>query len=287
VVGASTSGWGNADVGGTWLHRFNGGADAATSASADGARGRMTVTATNGLKFLVSSVGPTVADADVKVTARADRSTGTYLMLVARVVDTNHFYAAQLNLAFNSFTIRRNGPIPNVWTTLGSGPTPATPFAADTDYTIRLQVEGTALRAKWWLAGQPEPSAWAVQVTDTSYASGQSGVAGVVTTYPATVNFTFDDFVAAPLGGGVSGQGGAPSKPSGASSPITGASDPMTGISSTETTASAPTSTATPSPTSTATPSPTPTPTGSAPATGGDDWRRRLADLLRLLRLGG
>ena len=59
--------------------------------------------------------------------------------------------------------------------------TPATPFAADTDYTIRLQVEGTALRAKWWLAGQPEPSAWAVQVTDTSYASGQSGVKTGVT----------------------------------------------------------------------------------------------------------
>jgi hypothetical protein len=243
------------------------------------------VTSTTGLKFLVSSVGPTVADADVKVTARADRSAGAYLMLVARFTDTNHFYAAQLNLSTNSFKIRRNGPIPNVWTDLGSpGPTPTPPFAADTDYTIRLQVEGTALRAKWWPAGQAEPSAWAVQVTDTYYASGQSGVAGVVAATSTTVNFSFDDFVAAPLGG-VSGQSGAPSKPSGASSSITGPSDPMTGTSSTETTASAPTSTATPSPTSTATPSPTPT--ASDPATGGDDWRRRLADLLRLLRLGG
>jgi hypothetical protein len=199
----SAAGWGGADVGGAWLHRFNGNTDATNSASADGAKGRLTVTTGNGLVTLVSSVGPTVADADVKVTGRADRTAGAYLMLVARVTDANRFYAAQINLNSNSFSLRKN--VNNVWTTLGSGPAPAAPFAADTDYTVRFQTEGTALRAKWWLAGQPEPAAWAVQVTDATFASGQSGVAGVVTASRTTVTFTFDDFVAAPLVGATTG----------------------------------------------------------------------------------
>jgi hypothetical protein len=205
VVGASSSGWGTADVGGAWLHRFNGGADAATSASADGARGRLTVTTTTGLRILVSSVGPTVTDSDLKVTGRADRTAGAYLMLLARVADANRFYAAQLSLNSNTFSIRKN--VSNVWTTLPVGAPVVVPaaLAADTDYTIRFQVQGTSLRAKWWPAGQPEPSAWAVQATDATFAAGQSGVAGVVVSTQTTVTFTFDDFVAAPLVGGVTG----------------------------------------------------------------------------------
>jgi len=202
------------------VHRFNGNTDAAAAASADGARGHLSVTTTTGLKVLVAAVGPAAADADLKVTARADRTTGAYLMLVARVLDANRFYAAQINLNSNSFAVRRSGPVSNVWTTLGSGPIPATPFAADTDYTIRLQVQGTALRAKWWPAGQAEPAAWAVQVTDANYASGQSGVAGVVTASATTVDFSFDDFAAAPVAGGASGA----SLVTGASSPVTAAS---------------------------------------------------------------
>jgi hypothetical protein len=196
VVGASSSGWGTADVGGTWLHRFNGNADASAAASADGARGRLAVTSTTGLKVLVSSLGPTVADADLRVTGRADRTAGAYLMLVARVIDANRFYAAQINLNSNTFSVRKN--VNNVWTTLGTGPVPATPFAANTDYAVRFQVEGTSLRAKWWVAGQAEPTAWAVQATDTALVAGQTGVAGVVTTSSTTANVTFDEFVALP-----------------------------------------------------------------------------------------
>jgi hypothetical protein len=199
----SAAGWGVADVGGPWLHRFNGNTDATSAATTDGAKGRLTVTTGNGLVTLVSSVGPTVADADVKVTGRADRTAGAYLMLLARVADANRFYAAQLNLNSNTFSLRKN--VNNVWTTLGSGPAPAPAFAADTDYTVRFQTEGTTLRAKWWLAGQPEPAAWAVQVTDATFALGQTGVAGVVTATRTTVNFTFDDFVATPLIGGATG----------------------------------------------------------------------------------
>ena len=199
----SPADWGPCDAIGPWLHRFNGHADAAASASADGARGRLSVTTANGLVALVSSVGPPAADADLRVTARADRTAGAYLMLLARVADANRFYAAQLNLNSNTFSLRKN--VNNVWTTLGSGPAPAPALAAETDYAVRLQAQGTALRAKWWLAGQPEPAAWAVQVTDATFASGQNGVAGVVTASRTTVSFAFDDFVASPLTAGATG----------------------------------------------------------------------------------
>jgi hypothetical protein len=57
-------------------------------------------------------------------------------------------------------------------------------------------------------------------VTDANYAAGQSGVAGVVTASATTVDFSFDDFAAAPVTGGASGA----SLVTGASSPVTAAS---------------------------------------------------------------
>jgi hypothetical protein len=220
-------GWGTADVGGAWQHRLNGtNADASASASVDGARGRLAVATTSGPRVVLGTLGPATADADLRVTGRADRAgttSGAWLILAARAADANRFYAAQINLMSNSFAIRhfRNG----VWTTLGSGPTPSPAFAANTDYTIRFQLQGTSLKAKWWRAGQPEPAAWAVQVTDATYASGQSGVAGVVAVASSTVNFSYDDFQVSPLAGDAAASSAkSASAPAGAS--VTGASAP-------------------------------------------------------------
>jgi hypothetical protein len=154
-----------------------------------------------------------VADADLQVTGRADRaglSSGAWLLLVARAAEADRFYAARVDLMQNSFAVVRFES--GQWTTLGSGPVPSPAFAADTDYTIRFQVQGTALRARWWRAGQPEPVAWAVEVADASFASGRSGVAGAVRSAATAVGFAYDDFLAAAVTGGASGPGG-PSGP--------------------------------------------------------------------------
>ena len=191
----SAAGWGAADLGGNWLHRYGGNTDATSAASADGAVGRMSVTSTSGLKVMVSSLGAsTLADVDLVATVRAEQTAGAYLMVVGRVVDANRFYAAQINLQSNSFSIRRNNN--SIWATLAAGPAPATPFAANTDYTIRLQLQGTTLRARWWPTGQAEPSVWAAQTTDSMFATGQVGVASAVTISATTIVSSFDDFQA-------------------------------------------------------------------------------------------
>jgi hypothetical protein len=219
VAGASSSGWGSADVGGTWQHRFNGaGGDASASAAADGTRGRVvvTTTSTSGAKLVLSSVGPSVADADLQVTGRADRSgttSGAFLALAGRATGGDSYYAATINLVGNTFSIRY---WTGFWQTISSvtGPSPA--FTANTDYSIRFQLQGNSLRAKWWVAGQPEPAAWTIQTTNTDQtrpSAGQSGVVAAVGAASTTVNFAFDDFLAVPLVGGASGQSGVPAAP--------------------------------------------------------------------------
>jgi hypothetical protein len=146
--------------------------------------------------ILASYAGPaTGRDYDVVSTLQADRTTGAYLMVLGRVVDQNRFYAAQMNLGSNTFSVRRN--VNGVWATLASGPTPAPALAANTDYRIRFQLQGTTLRAKWWPASAPdEPTSWAVELSDTVYSAGQVGVAAALATSRSTASYGFDDFVA-------------------------------------------------------------------------------------------
>jgi hypothetical protein len=192
----SASGWGTADAGGAWQLRYGPVAGDATAAgSSDGTAGALAVTSTSGLKFAVASVGAAgTADADVVVTARASRTTGAYIQVLTRVVDAKNFYAAQISLNSNNFMIRKNWN--NVWSNVSAAVTPATPFAANTDYVVRFRVQGTSLMAKWWVAGQPEPAAWTVQGTDAQFAAGQVGVAGAVSTSSTTVTYSFDNFSA-------------------------------------------------------------------------------------------
>jgi hypothetical protein len=157
-----------------------------------------------------------VADADLQVTGRADRSgttSGAFLALAGRATGGDSYYAATINLVGNTFSIRY---WTGFWQTISSvtGPSPA--FTANTDYSIRFQLQGNSLRAKWWLAGQPEPAAWTIQTTNTDQtrpSAGQSGVVAAVGAASTTVNFAFDDFLAVPLVGGASGQSGVPAAP--------------------------------------------------------------------------
>jgi len=191
----SSAGWGTADAGGTWTHRFTSGADGTGAAGVDGARGNLTISTGSSLLILASYVGgATIGDYDVVATVRADSTSGAYLMVLGRVVDQNRFYAAQMNMDGNTVTIRKN--VNGFWTTLGAGSAPSPALAANTDYRIRFQLQGSTLRARWWLAGEAEPADWAVQVNDTTYAAGQVGVAAALTASRSTASYSFDDFAA-------------------------------------------------------------------------------------------
>lgn len=72
-------------------------------------------------------------------------------------------------------------------------------FAAGTDYRFKVELEGTAIRARIWLASDSEPATWAVTATDADYASG--AVAASFVTGPTGVGreVRWDDFLATSL----------------------------------------------------------------------------------------
>lgn len=81
-------------------------------------------------------------------------------------------------------------------TVLSSLDLPGFTLAANTVYTVRVQVDGTgttALRSKIWPAGTAEPSAWQLSTTDTTAALQSAGFTGF-TTYAGT-GFTGLPFV--------------------------------------------------------------------------------------------
>ena len=74
-----------------------------------------------------------------------------------------------------------------------------------TAYKVRFQAQGIALRVKVWLASAAEPSAWQIDVTDTTYATGFVGLQ-TVGGASAAVNYQtiIDDIVMSNPSGGQS-----------------------------------------------------------------------------------
>lgn len=84
--------------------------------------------------------------------------------------------------------------------TLGSGTLLAS-GAAGTKWWIRLDVQGTRIKARFWRDGTSEPSTWTAHATDAQWASGRPAVGvyvgtGLASPFPDT---GFDDFTATAL----------------------------------------------------------------------------------------
>lgn len=84
--------------------------------------------------------------------------------------------------------------------TLGSGTLLAS-AGAGTKWWIRLDVQGTQIKARFWQDGTSEPSTWKANVTDGQWASGRPGLgvyvgSGLASPFPDT---GFDNFTATAL----------------------------------------------------------------------------------------
>jgi hypothetical protein len=84
--------------------------------------------------------------------------------------------------------------------TLGSGKLLSS-GAAGTKWWIRLDVQGTQIKAKFWRDGTTEPSTWKVTATDSQWASGRPALGisvgpHLTSPYPDT---GFDNFTATAL----------------------------------------------------------------------------------------
>lgn len=61
-------------------------------------------------------------------------------------------------------------------------------WAANTDYRIAFEFDGSTIRARRWVSGTAEPSTWALEATDTAHVTGDTRLVTVTSTAtPATV----------------------------------------------------------------------------------------------------
>ena len=175
---STASSWGTASSGQTWTSTGGSASDFSTN----GTLGVHSLGTVNTSRFSVlTAPGPDV-DFRAEVQTSATATGGPqYVQLVARYLDGNNLYAARLDFRTDQ-TLRLvlQKRVAAVQSDLVALTIPGV-HAAATAYTIRFQLQGTALRAKAWRTSQAEPAKWQATATDTALtAAGSVGARSVL-----------------------------------------------------------------------------------------------------------
>lgn len=193
-----TNGWGTADNGLVW----NPENVADSYYSTNGTVGQHSVAALNESRFIFLDAG--VRDPDLTVTVSAPvLATGAPIRagLVIRGTEvdpapaTTNQYTAWLEMRTDqTMYLEMTKTVASAVTVLGTDTTTGLTHAAGTQYKVRFQANGTALKAKCWLAASAEPAAWNLEVTDTSLTTGSYGCrsrldTGNTNTLPVAISF--------------------------------------------------------------------------------------------------
>jgi PKD repeat protein len=195
----ATNGWGTADVGGAWT-RWG----LASYLSVQGGAGRIALPST-GVQGGATLEGVRSTDTDLRTTFSLDKAAtggGTYLYATGRRVSNNNEYRALVRMQSTGTVAVSLLAYRNSSTSTVIAPEVRVPgtIAPGTPVSVRLQVTGTsptAIKAKVWVAGTPEPAAWTVQATDSTaslQAPGGVGLVGYIsgsaTNAPQTISVT-------------------------------------------------------------------------------------------------
>lgn len=189
-----SGGWGTADSGQAWSL-----VGTAANFSVGSGFGAVTLPTTSSSRLALASAP--AADVDVYVDcATSALATGSSLfagLLVRGVADTDGYHARVDFPTSAAIGLSLRKRVANVETQLGAY-TPGLTHVAGTFYRLRVQAKGTALKAKIWLASDPEPSLWGIEVTDASLsAAGSVGTRSVSNVGNTNVNpaIRYDNFV--------------------------------------------------------------------------------------------
>jgi cell wall-associated NlpC family hydrolase len=121
-----------------------------------------------------------ITDVDARCTARFDKiPTGQACSfgLTFGYQSTHSNYRARLSfLTSGAVELRVEKEVDDTVTQLAATLTLGTSVPAGTDWTIRVRREGTRIQAKAWRSASAEPSAWAVDITDATFAKGRVGL---------------------------------------------------------------------------------------------------------------
>ena len=173
------SGWGTADLGGAWT--TSGGV--ATDYNVAAGSATLTLSTTNASRKVVAG---SVADSDVRVTVTIPAvATGVPIDVeaISRYADSSNYYNCGIQFGTDTSVTAR---LSKVFT--GTGTVLATAalgvaYTAGSVWNLRVQTQGPVLRAKVWVFGATEPSAWTVTTTDTSLtAAGAVGCRAIAET---------------------------------------------------------------------------------------------------------
>ena len=151
-------------------------------------------------KITACAEGLNVADVDITYRLTMNGTETTWHHLMARVPATAAPYPSDgYDLRIQPDSVRIL--LVQSWSSVTLANVAGT-FTRGVEHKVRFQVQGVNLRGKVWPAAQAEPSAWLVEATDTTFATGFAGlqIVGGGTVGPYT--HTIDDIVLAAPGGG-------------------------------------------------------------------------------------
>ena len=196
----SASGWGTADLGGVW-----GLSGSATNFTVQGGVGRVNVAPGSTPRARLPIA---VQDVDVSAAVALDHLSDMGVarsFLAARTVGTTSDYYLNVRYAVTgAVSLQLQRRVAGVETTLASATLAGTTYVPGQKLNLRLQAQGvspTTLRAKAWIAGQPEPAAWQVTATDSAPELQVAGGIGIGAYSPASTGngpivSTWDDITA-------------------------------------------------------------------------------------------
>ncbi|GGU60830.1 NlpC/P60 family protein [Streptomyces lavendofoliae] len=121
-----------------------------------------------------------ITDVDVRSVARFDKvPTGqacSYALSFG-YQDTHNSYRARLSfLTSGAVELRVEKEVADTVTQLTTALTLATGVPAGTDWTIRVRRQDARIQVKAWRSASTEPSAWTVDVTDSTFGKGRVGL---------------------------------------------------------------------------------------------------------------
>jgi hypothetical protein len=193
-----TSGWGTADTGQAWARV--GGGPATDYNVTPGAASHVLSTLDVSRRTSITAVHPD-ADiyCDITTSALATGTDGLYGAVTARMVDASNMYMARLAFTqTNTVVLSLRRVVADVQTQLGSSISLPITHVAGQWVRVRFQLSGSTLRAKAWLSGSAEPTAWHLEVTDTSFTAaaqiGTRSIRATGNTNAATVEVRYRAF---------------------------------------------------------------------------------------------
>ncbi|MGV2900239.1 PKD domain-containing protein, partial [Microbacterium sp. AGC62] len=195
-----SSGWGAADVGGTWAPMSG---SAAIASVADGV-GKLNLAPGDTREMLLQGTSLLDTSARINYTLSSGPSTGiAYEGLGARRSGSNGYRALAWHRADGStwIVIQRNG------TAIASTAVAGLTWTAGSTFNLAMETTGsttTTIRAKLWAGGAAEPASWQLSTTDATAALQVAGAPTVYSYRSGTGTgsnlASFDDFTLKNLG---------------------------------------------------------------------------------------